>query len=155
MGGLGTSTNINKSGAGMAGGNDANQINSNINESALDIENEFGYQSDEDSIFKEWDSDSEKEIPRLYKRIGINKDIKSTMKEVNSILKRYTEKSQTHEFLVKFNIMIDEKDNSSVASVIDQGKMGIDSTIKVPSEIIEKKQKKKFLRNETRFYKES
>ena len=57
VGGLGTSTNINKSGLGMALGNDANQINSNINESVLDIENEFGYCTDEDSIFHEFIND--------------------------------------------------------------------------------------------------
>lgn len=120
-GGLGTSSNMNKSGAGMLGGNDANQINSNINESALDIENEFGYMTDEDSIFHEYTNDEEKEIPRLYKQVGINRDVKANMKEVQSMLRRYTEKSQTHEFLVKFNVEIDEKDNSSVTSVLNIG----------------------------------
>ena len=66
----------------MLGGNDANQINSNINESALDIENEFGYMTDEDSIFHEYTNDEEKEIPRLYKQVGINRDVKANMKEV-------------------------------------------------------------------------
>ena len=49
--GLGTSTNINKSNGGIIGPNDANQYNSNINESGLDIENEYGYATDEDSVF--------------------------------------------------------------------------------------------------------
>ena len=53
-GGLGTSTNINKSNMGLLGGNDANQYNSGINESGLDIENEFGYATDEDSVFQEF-----------------------------------------------------------------------------------------------------
>ena len=53
-GGLGTSTNINKSNMGLLNQNDANQYNSGINESGLDIENEFGYATDEDSVFQEF-----------------------------------------------------------------------------------------------------
>lgn len=53
-GGLGTSTNMNKSNMGLVGPNDANQYNSGINESGLDIENEFGYATDEDSVFQEF-----------------------------------------------------------------------------------------------------
>jgi len=49
--GHGTSTNFNKSNLGLLNANDANQYNSNINESGLDIENEFGYATDEDSVF--------------------------------------------------------------------------------------------------------
>ena len=53
-GGLGTSMNINKSNMGLLGANDANQYNSGINESGLDIENEYGYATDEDSVFAEF-----------------------------------------------------------------------------------------------------
>ena len=91
VGGLGTSTNINKSGGGMIGGNDANQLNSNINESAMDIENEFGYCTEEDSIFHEFTNDEEKEIPRIYKQVHINKDIKWTQKEIQNIVKRVSQ----------------------------------------------------------------
>ena len=46
-GGLGTSTNINKSNVALLNARDENQYNSGINESGLDIENEFGYATDE------------------------------------------------------------------------------------------------------------
>ncbi len=73
VGGLGTSTNINKSGLGLNLGNDANQINSNMNESVLDIEIEFGYNTDEESIFSEFTvHDEDKEIPRLLKQVKMN-----------------------------------------------------------------------------------
>ena len=50
---MGLGTSINKSGAGLLAqsGIDPNQFNSKIDESGLDIEMEFGYQTDEDSIF--------------------------------------------------------------------------------------------------------
>ena len=54
VGAVGTSTNVNKSNFGPVNANDANQYNSGINESGLDIENEFGYATDEDSIFAEF-----------------------------------------------------------------------------------------------------
>lgn len=101
-GGLGTSTNINKSNLGLLA-NDANQFNSGINESGLDIENEYGYATDEDSVFAEFfQKDEDKVIKRLGKKVGQNSDIGSVKKQVKQIIKRYTERSKTYEFLVKF-----------------------------------------------------
>ena len=99
--GLGTSTNMNKS--NMALNNDANQYNSGINESGLDIENEFGYASDEDSIFAEFfQKDEEKVIQRMGKKVGHNSDIGATKKQVRQLMRRFTETTKTYEFLVKF-----------------------------------------------------
>lgn len=82
-GGLGTSTNINKSNVALLNAIDANQYNSGINESGLDIENEFGYASDEDSIFAEfYQKDEEKVIPRMGKKVGHSSDISATKKQV-------------------------------------------------------------------------
>eukprot|EP00354_Favella_ehrenbergii_P002653 CAMPEP_0170467036 /NCGR_PEP_ID=MMETSP0123-20130129/10767_1 /TAXON_ID=182087 /ORGANISM="Favella ehrenbergii, Strain Fehren 1" /LENGTH=41 /DNA_ID= /DNA_START= /DNA_END= /DNA_ORIENTATION= len=39
---------------GLLNARDDNQYNSGINESGLDIENEFGYATDEDSVFQEF-----------------------------------------------------------------------------------------------------
>ena len=48
----GTSTNINKSQMGFLGPNaTSNQFNSNINDSGAEIDMEFGFMTDEDSIF--------------------------------------------------------------------------------------------------------
>ena len=49
---------------------------------------------------------------------------------------------------------IEQADNSSVASIIN-AKPGVESNIKVPTEVIEKKQKKRFLRSEARFHQEN
>jgi hypothetical protein len=42
--------------------NDANQYNSGMNESGLDIENEFGYATDEDSVFAEFFQKDEEKV---------------------------------------------------------------------------------------------
>ena len=41
------------------------------------------------------------------------------MKEVKDVLRRYTEKSKSYEFLVKFQVMIESGDNSSITSVVN------------------------------------
>lgn len=119
-GALGTSTNINKSNIGLLA-NDANQYNnSGINESGLDIENEFGYATDEDSVFAEFFvKDEDKIITRLGKKVGHNSDIGSVKKQVKQLIKRYTERSKTYEFLVKFKVIVDPTNNSSIASVLN------------------------------------
>ena len=101
--------------------NDGNQYNSGINESGLDIENEFGYATDEDSVFAEFVQKENEDhvIPRLARKVGHNSDISQTKKQVKSLIKRYTERSKTYEFLVKFQVVVDPTDNSSVASFLN------------------------------------
>ena len=65
---------------------------------------------------------------------------------MKSILKRFTESSKTYEFLVKFEVQLEQADNSSVASVGDPAKVGI------PGELLEHKQDKKNLRNEAKYF---
>ena len=142
-GGLGTSMNINKSNMGLLGANDANQFNSNINESGLDIENEFGYATDEDSVFQEFfQKDDDRVIQRMGKRVSHNQDIAATKKQVRNLVHRYTEQTKTYEFLVKFDLKVDLTQNSSVASAANM------AGATVPPDIAEQKQKKRYLRKE-------
>ena len=85
----GTSTNINKS-AGLPGGPNAtsNQLNSNINDSAVDIDMEFGYMTDEESIFHSFTQEVERSIPRLNRQVTATKDPSTVDKEIKDVLKR-------------------------------------------------------------------
>ena len=105
----------------LNGMNDGNQYNSGINESGLDIENEFGYATDEDSVFAEFVQKENEDhiIRRLARKVGHNSDISQTKKQVKSLIKRYTERSKTYEFMVKFQVVVDPTDNSSVASFLN------------------------------------
>ena len=135
-GGLGTSTNINKSNMGLLNANDANQYNSGINESGLDIENEFGYATDEDSVFQEFfQKDDDREIRRLGKKVSHSSDIGATKKQVKQLIKRYTEQTKTYEFLVKFNVQVEPTDNSSVASVLNGSQ--VEAAAQIPPEVLE------------------
>ena len=77
---MGMGTSMNKSGAGLLAqsGIDPNQYNSAIHESGLDIDMEFGYQTDEDSIFHSFEQDVEKPIPKPSKRVSLTSEIKAT-----------------------------------------------------------------------------
>ena len=61
---------------GLLGAN-VDQYNSGINESGLDIEQEFGYATDEDSVFAEFPQKDEddKVISRMSKKVGHNTDL--------------------------------------------------------------------------------
>lgn len=86
----GTSTNINKSAnlLGLGPNATSNQLNSVINDSAIDLENEFGYMTDEDSIFHSFSNEAEKTIPRLNRMVSSNKDPSGVEKEVKDMFKR-------------------------------------------------------------------
>ena len=64
-------------------------------------------------------------------------------------MRRYTEKSQCYEFLVKFQVIVENGDNSSITSVIDKA---LQKGVVPPIEVIEHKDKKKQLRQETRYF---
>lgn len=84
----GTSTNINKSAAMGAQGVTSNQMLSVINDSGVDLDLEFGYMTDEDSIFQSFMQETEKAIPRLDRQVKVGTDPSSVQKEIKDVLKR-------------------------------------------------------------------
>ena len=102
---MGLGTSINKSGAGLLAqsGIDPNQFNNSaLHESQMDVEMEYGYATDEDSIFHSFEQDIDKPISKPKKRVKITQEIKASQKEVKSVLKRFTEQTKSYEFLVRF-----------------------------------------------------
>ena len=68
---------------GLLNANNADQYNSGINDSDLDIEKEYGYATDEDSVFVEFpQKDEDKVISRMSKKVGHNTDLAATKKQV-------------------------------------------------------------------------
>lgn len=64
------------------------------------------------------------------------------------MIKRYTESTHVYEFLIKFKVLLEQVDNSSVASVaLDASNAG-----GMPEEVKEFRMKKKTLRSETRYF---
>ena len=112
---LGTSTNVNKS-AIQAQQEGEESV---INEEDQNIEAQFGYYSDEDSVFYIFENeDNEKKFPRSNKKSQINKDSTNNGSQVKKVMKRFTEKSKTYEFLVKFEVVINDIDSKSDISEV-------------------------------------
>ena len=72
----------------------------------------------------------------VKRRFVINSENAKEKKLIQSILKRFTEKSQTVEFLVKFNPQIEKTDESSIMD-IEQVATG---------DIIDQKERRRFIR---------
>ena len=66
-------------------------------------DDEFAYCTHEDSIFKSFeDPEEDQGYPRPGAGISTNKESKSNVKTIKSVLKKFSESSKTYEFLVKF-----------------------------------------------------
>ncbi len=67
----------------------------------MDIEEEYGYNSEEESIFQSFVQDTEKNLVRkVSKPQSTKKESQRVKKEVQDILRRL--KSNSYEFLIKF-----------------------------------------------------
>lgn len=59
-----------------------------INDSGVDLDLEFGYMTDEDSIFHSFMQEPERTIPRLNRQVKAGSDPNSVSKEIKEVLKR-------------------------------------------------------------------
>lgn len=82
----------------MTGGTGINPLNSNINECKLptilkilkiaELEIEFGYCSEEESIFQSFSQDVDRILPKIKKTFSMKKDQKNTKMQFKDMIKR-------------------------------------------------------------------
>jgi len=53
--------------------------------------------------------------PQVTRKFSTNYESRANARIVNDMLKRFTEKTQTYEFMVKFNNAIEKTDESSIS----------------------------------------
>ena len=75
--------------------------------------------------------------PQITKKFSTSYESRANNRVVNDMLKRFTEKSQTFEFLVKFNNKIEKTDESSISLFGN-----------TPGEIVDQKERRRYLRQE-------
>lgn len=114
-----------------------------VGESEMDIE--FGYLSEEESIFQSFSQDVERILPKIKKTFTLKDDIKGTKSSIKDVFRRYMEETRTFEFMIKFKIEMDSEDSSSIYSASGT----------TPINIIDERDKKKFLKKEIQMGKES
>jgi hypothetical protein len=118
-------------GIGAAGGSSAM---GGVGDSDMDIE--FGYCSEEESIFQSFSQDMERVLPKVSKKYSLKEDPKGTRGQIKDVLKRYTDQTRTFEFMIKFKIEMDSEDSSSIYSASGT----------TPMAVIDEREKKKFLK---------
>lgn len=105
-----------------------------VGESEMDIE--FGYCSEEESIFQSFSQEIERVLPKINKTFSLKEDPKGTRGHVKDVLRRYTDHTRTFEFMIKFKIEMDSDDSSSIYSASGT----------TPMAVIDEREKKKFLK---------
>lgn len=102
----------------------------------MDIE--FGYCSEEESIFQSFSQDMERVLPKVKRTYSLKEDTKPSRLAVKDMLKRYTESTRTFEFMIKFKVEMDAGEGESSSLYSASGT--------TPMALIEEKEKKRFLK---------
>ena len=105
-----------------------------VGESEMDIE--FGYCSEDESIFQSFSQDIERVLPKINKTFTLKEDPKGYRSHIKDVLRRYTDQTRTFEFMIKFKIEMDSEDSSSIYSASGT----------TPMAVIDEREKKKFLK---------
>jgi hypothetical protein len=107
-----------------------------------DLERSFEYKTDEESIYKSFTHDP-KELPlSVTKKFALNTESKENKKIIKDMLKRFSEKTQTYEYMVKFNMTVEKTDESTISL---QGN--------TPGHLIDQKERRRYVRKELREFK--
>jgi len=77
----------------------------------------------------------------VNKKFGINKENKDNKKIISDMIKRFTEKSQTYELMIKFNMTVEKTDESTISMAGN-----------TPGDVVDQKERRRFVRKEIREY---
>ena len=127
------------------------------------MEVEFGYCTEEESIFQSFSQEIEKIVPRITRTFSMKKDQKNVRIGFEDVVRKvsmpsqrhiyilsltpelaitfsllqFTERSRTFEFMIKFKIEVENNQESSSIYSISQS---------APLALIEEKEKRKFIK---------
>lgn len=103
-----------------------------------EMEKDFEYKSDEESVFNSFQHDLKKMPHQIRKRFALNTESSANRKIFKDVLRRFTEKSQTYEFMVHFSSLVEKTDESSITEVKNL----------VSEEVVDQKERRRFIRKE-------
>lgn len=107
-----------------------------------EVEKDFEFDTDEESIYPSYEFEPRRMPQPLDGKFYINRDSGSNKTAVKEMLKRFREKTQTYEFMIKFNVTVEKTDESTISINFD----------KMPGDIIDQKERRRYLRKELRLY---
>lgn len=87
-----------------------------MTESIEQIEQKYQYGTDEESIYEEFEHDSKSMPHPVKKSFSLKAESKEARNQSQKMMTRFSEKTQTYEFIVMFQQTVEKTDES----VIDQ-----------------------------------
>lgn len=107
-----------------------------------EVEKEFQFDSDEESVYPQYEFDNRRIPTPLVNKFYTNRESGASKTIIKEMLKRFREKTQTYEFMIKFNITVEKTDESTISVNFD----------KTPGDIIDQKERRRYIRKEMRLY---
>ena len=79
------------------------------------IEKSFEYNTEEESIYKSFEHEPKNLPHSVTKKFTLNSESTGNKKIVRDMIKRFQEKTQTYEYMVKFNMTVEKTDESTIS----------------------------------------
>ena len=93
-----------------------NSVNKYRKEGNIDqLECRYHYDSDEESIYHSHEYDMKAMPMEVTKRFAINSESSQSKRLVYEMMRRFKDKTQTYEFITKFNVVCEKTDESTIS----------------------------------------
>ena len=116
---------------------DKYRVDKNIEE----FEKDYEYQSEEESIYRSFVHEPKQMPLQVTKNFSMKNETSQNKKIVRDTLKRFNEKTHTLEFIIKFQVKVERTNESTIS----QG-------TGIPGEILDQKERRRFVRKEIMAY---
>lgn len=84
------------------------------------VEKDFEFDSDEESVYSQYKFEQKRMPTPLVDKFYVNRDPRTNKTAVKEMLKRFREKTQTYEFMIKFNVTVEKTDESTISVNFDK-----------------------------------
>lgn len=108
----------------------------------LEVEKDYEFDTDEESVYPQYEVDARRMPTPLVNKFHLNREPGANKTAVKDMIKRFHEKTQTYEFMIKFNITVEKTDESTISANFDN----------TPGEIVDQKERRRYIRKEMRLY---
>lgn len=109
--------------------------NKNIHE----IEVEFNYGTDEDSVYASHEYELYRMPPEITHKFVLGSDSSFGARKVQDMLRRFKKDTQSYEFIVKFNCTVEKTDESTISMAGNTA-----------ADIVDMKERRRYMRKEMR-----
>lgn len=101
------------------------------------VEQDYQFDSDEESIYEQYDFDEREMAKEIRSRFNIFAESSVSSNAVSNMVRRFKEKSQSYEFIVRFGVTVEKTDESTISMAGN-----------TPGEIVDVKERRRYIREE-------